>query len=67
MIKFLNNLWFVFLACGLSHIYIGSLIQIYGDMLVGFIATLIISLIGLIFISLSEYLINKYKSKKDKQ
>lgn len=66
MSKFLKDYWtFFILACGV-HIFVSSLLQIYENVVIGFIAILVINLVCTLFTNFVEHLIYKYKSKKRK-
>lgn len=64
MIKFIKEYLDVFILCMIVHIFLNSLIQIYGDLLVGAIVCLIVTLIITLIFMFVDYLSKKRKPKR---
>lgn len=66
MIKFIKEYLSAFILCMIVHIFLNSLIQIYGDLLVGVIVCFMVTLIITLIFMFTDYLIEKLKSKTAK-
>lgn len=64
MIKFIKEYLDVFILCMIVHIFLNSLIQIYGDLLVGAIVCFIVTLIITLIFMFADYLSKKRKPKR---